>query len=161
MKSLAIKKARAGIIVLSVVSTSFSTDLDASTQLADTADRPISDWQQLAGLPKAFQGRWSQMHLETGERLVSDPKRCKHDDGVEAADLLLGPNWFLNGSGSGYLMNIEFSPSEQAVRLRVAYNDEGRVRLGLELFSLSADKSRLEVASQPEIGWEVMNYSRC
>ena len=152
--------ARAAVTFAVLASGALPNDVLAATQEQKAARAPISDWQSLQNLPTPFQGRWGQMHLETHDRLVSDPKRCKHED-ADSADLVLGSDWFLNGSGQGYLMNIEFSPNEQTVRLSVAYNDDGRVRLGLELFTLSADGTRLEVASQPEMGWEVMNYSRC
>jgi hypothetical protein len=112
-------------------------------------------WQRQPTLSDQFQGRWAI--LDNKGQISKDA--CKKE-GVPSADLVVGPTWFVHKSGSGFLIEIEKSGYRNA-RYNVVDNGGGEVGVTFELMTLGEDSNTLEIASSPEMGWEIMRYKRC
>ena len=112
-------------------------------------------WKRVAELPEQFRGRWAQ--ADATDKI--DARACEKD-GVKSADLFVGPSWFLHATGQGQLTNIEQAGDEEA-HYEVVDNGGNEIGVTLEIMTLSENNSRLEIGSDPEIGWEITHYKRC
>lgn len=124
---------------------------------APTLAKPTvgQSWKSVDELPKQFQGRWAV--IESSGKVAL--KACLKD-GAKSADLFVGPSWLVHEKGQGFLTKIEFSAPKMA-RYEIVDNGGDEIGVGVELMTLSNGIAEMEIASDPEIGFEVTHYKRC
>jgi hypothetical protein len=126
-------------------------------QAQDAGDAPK---QELVDrLPPEYTGRWATIAIDD-EREVPRLGDCRRD-GATSASLIVGPNWTLSPSNGTQFLSIYNLGESDGYKIEVADNAGGGLAVSLELFKLSPDGNRLEIASRPEIGWDVALYARC
>lgn len=108
-------------------------------------------------IPIKLRGRWVQLSADGST--VSARERCE-EAGRPSADLVIGPNWAMNAIQILQVLDVQRLESGD-VRIELVDNEGGEIAVSVEFFRLGDDSDTLEIASDPDIGWEVSRYVRC
>lgn len=129
--------------------------LPAGNAFAQTQESKL---EAVERLPVEYHGRWALISL-SGEVERPNFEDCK-GEGYASASLVIGPDWSMSPWGYTRFLSIKRS-GDDGFRVEVVSGTENRLAVSIELFSLLKNGARLEIASNPEVGWDVTRYARC
>ena len=107
-------------------------------------------------IPSEYQGRWALLDNE-GETLET---ACA-EDGWASGDLVIGPTAAINAHGVIPILQVRPNSQDDGIRVDIATISDQRVIVITELWTVGEDSETLEVASAPQMYWEISNFQRC
>ena len=107
-------------------------------------------------IPSEYQGRWALIHND-GETLETV---CA-EEGWASGDLVIGPTAAVNAHGVIPILHTSPISQTDGIRVDIATISDQRVIVSTELWTLSEDSETLEIASAPQMYWEISNFRRC